>query len=84
MLYVSLGANDPDDPAPFRRRVELIVRGRACVAWLSIPHRPRLNRVLASTPGVTVVPLRGVHRTDGIHPDRAGYRLLASRFRRAC
>lgn len=83
VLYVSLGANDPDDPVVFRRRVRLIVQGRRCVAWLSIPRRPLLNHVLA-TENVTVVSIRGVRRRDGIHPGVAGYRRLATRMRQAC
>jgi lysophospholipase L1-like esterase len=84
VLYVSLGANDPDDPTPFRRRVRLALQGRRCVAWVQVPRRPRLNRVLATTKGVRVVRLTGIHRGDGVHPDGAGYRLLAKRLRRAC
>lgn len=84
-LYVSLGANDSDsDTVAFRRRVKLIVRGRECVAWLQIPRRPRLNRVLRSVPGVDVVSIAGVHRRDGVHPDAEGYRVLARRMTTVC
>jgi hypothetical protein len=84
-VYVSLGANDSDrDTAAFRRRVKLVVRGRECVAWLQIPRHPRLTHVLRTTPGVKVVSIAGVHRSDGIHPTAEGYRVLARRMEQVC
>lgn len=84
-VYVSLGANDPrGNAAIFRKRVRLIVRGRECVAWLQVPNRPDLNRILQSQSGVKLVSGQGVRRSDGIHPGREGYRVLAKRMTTAC
>jgi len=88
VLWVSLGANDPDAPGPFRVLVRRALRGRTCVAWLEPPRKPRLQSELRQASHrdhrLHVVSLKGVRRADGIHPGPAGYRLLAKRMRRAC
>lgn len=87
-LWISLGANDQDDPAAFVAVVRLALRSRECVAWIEPPRRPRLRRALRRTAAVDrrlrPVPLSGVRRGDGVHPGPEGYRVLHRRLVAAC
>lgn len=84
IIYVSLGANDSDYDKRFAQRVKLIVAGRKCVAWLSVPKRPHLNYILSHNKRVHLVSGAGVMRSDGIHPGPQGYKVLANRMINAC
>lgn len=88
IVVVSLGANDVDDPRPFRVVVRRVLERRSCVAWIAPPRRPQLRRVLrarARADGrLHVVGLERLRRPDGVHPTRAGYRVLASRASAMC
>lgn len=88
VVIVSLGANDADDPRPFRVVVRRVLRGRRCVAWIAPPRRPRLRRVLRARARVDgrlhVVGLERLAQPDGVHPTAAGYRVLAARASAAC
>ena len=85
-LIVSLGANDLDNDHRFEQRIRAVIRGRSCVAWIAVTRKPHLDRTLAQIaredPRLHRVSLRGVPRTDGVHP--RNYRTLAHRAERTC
>jgi hypothetical protein len=87
VLIVSLGVNDPPSAGQsFRQRVRLVLEGRECVAWITIPSRPELTAVLRTEANrdrrLRLVSMTGIALADGVHP--TSYRTLAGRAVRAC
>lgn len=82
-LYVSLGGQDSQSfngVRLFRKRAKLVVGGRKCVAWITIPERPKLNRVLQALPHIHVISDDGLKKPLS----REEYLVLANRMTNAC
>jgi hypothetical protein len=84
-VVVSLGVNDdPRQREQFARRVRLVLQGRQCVVWLTMPSHVGFNDELRRIKDKRLRLVSGrVSTVDGIHPTQTGYRTLAVRVRRA-